>query len=149
MENCEADNLNKMTSFGTAQLADPFSTEYIPILSIDLLETAEVESLTSGVPWTEPIMRYLTDGDLPSDKKEARKLKYRKYTCIMGDLPSHQGYPIYKSILGEIRLSISCRKYTNEFTATTMGHNRLLRKLFARVILAHNKRRCQINGKKL
>ena len=70
LENNEADNLAKMASLGVAQLVGPITMEHIPALNIDLLEQFEVGSLSNGVPWMEPIIRYLMDGDLPLDKSE-------------------------------------------------------------------------------
>lgn len=88
LENSEADNLAKMASLGAAQLTDPITSEHIPVRSINLLEPLEVGSLSAEVPWMEPIIRYLKDGDLPSDKSQARKLKYMaaRYCLIQGTL---------------------------------------------------------------
>ena len=75
LENCEADNLAKMASFSITQLVGPITTEYIPTPSVNLPKPEEVGPITVGVPWMQPIIKYLRSGDLPSDKSEARRLK--------------------------------------------------------------------------
>ena len=46
LENCEADNLAKMASFGATQSVGLITTEYIPTLSVNLPEPEEVGSIT-------------------------------------------------------------------------------------------------------
>ena len=77
LENNEADTLTKIASLGVAQSAGPITIEHIPAPNIDLLEPLEVGSLSNEILWMEPIIRYLKDGDLPSDKSEVRRLKYK------------------------------------------------------------------------
>ena len=86
LENSEADTLAKMVSLSAAQSAGPITTEYIPSPSIDLLEPLEIGSLSNEVLWMEPIIRYFKYRDLPSDKSEVRRLKYKaaRY-CLIQD----------------------------------------------------------------
>ena len=86
LENNEAETLEKMASLGVAQSSGPITTEHIPAPNVDLLEPLEVGSLSNEVHWMEPIKRYLKDGDLPSDKSEVRRLKYKaaRY-CLIQD----------------------------------------------------------------
>ena len=86
LENNEADNLAKTASLGATQSTGPIMTEHIPALNVDLLEPLEVGSLFNRVHWMEPIIRYLKDDDFPSDKSEARRLKYKivRY-CLIQD----------------------------------------------------------------
>ena len=50
IENCEADNLAKMASFGATQSVGPITAEYVPTPSVNLLEPEEIGSITAGVP---------------------------------------------------------------------------------------------------
>lgn len=83
---CEADNLSKMASFGATQSAGPITTEYIPTPSVNLPELVEVGSMTAEVPWMKPIIKYLKNGDLHSDKSETRRLRYKGVQyCLIQD----------------------------------------------------------------
>ncbi|XP_024039539.1 uncharacterized protein LOC112098145 [Citrus clementina] len=95
LENSEADTLAKMASLGVAQSSGPITTEHIPAPSFGLPELLEVESLSNEVLWMESIIRYLKDGDLPSDKSEARRLKYKaaRY-CLIQDTLYRRGFTI-------------------------------------------------------
>ena len=102
LENIEADTLAKMASLSVAQSTGPITTEHIPALSIDLLEPLEVGSLSTGVLWMAPIIRYLKDGKLPSDKSEARRLKYKTTLyCLIQDTLYKRGFTLlYLKCLG-------------------------------------------------
>ena len=101
-ENSEAENLLKMASFGAAQLIGPITTEHMPAPNIDILEPLEVGSLFDGVPWIEPIIRYLKDGNLSSDKSETRRLKYKAAQyCLIQDTLYRRGFTfLYLKCLG-------------------------------------------------
>ena len=62
LENCEVDNLAKMASFGATQSVGPTNAKYIPTPSVNLPKPEEVGSITVGVPWMQPIIRYLRKG---------------------------------------------------------------------------------------
>lgn len=101
---CEADNLFKMASFGATQSAGPITTEYIPTPSINLPELVEVGLMTAGVPWMKPIIRYLKNGDLHSDKSEARRLSYKcvQYCLIQDTLYRREfTFPYLKCLRSE------------------------------------------------
>ncbi|XP_052295784.1 uncharacterized protein LOC127901823 [Citrus sinensis] len=102
LENSEADTLAKMASLGVAQSFGPITTEYIPEPSVGLPESLEVGSLSNKVLWMEPIIRYLKDGDLPSDKSEARRLKYKAVQyCLIQDTLYRRGFTLlYLKCLG-------------------------------------------------
>ena len=50
LENCKADNLAKMASFGATQSVGPINADYISIPSVNLPEPGEVRAITTRVP---------------------------------------------------------------------------------------------------
>ena len=91
-----------MAFLKVAQSSSPITTEHIPAPSVGLPEPLEVGSLSDDVLWMEPIIRYLKDGDLPSDKSEARRLKYKaaRY-CLIQDTLYRRGFTLpYLKCLG-------------------------------------------------
>ena len=103
IENYEGHNLTKMASFSATRLVGPVTTEYIPTPSINLPELEEVRPITVGILWMEPIMGYLMNGDLPSDKSEARRLKYKvaQYCLIEDTLYRRRFTLLYLKCLGD------------------------------------------------
>ncbi|XP_015381527.1 uncharacterized protein LOC107174842 [Citrus sinensis] len=104
LENNEADTLTKIASLGVAQSAGPITIEHIPAPNIDLLEPLEVGSLSNEILWMEPIIRYLKDGDLPSDKSEdtlyRRGFTLPYFKCLGSDEAEYVMREIYEGICG-------------------------------------------------
>ncbi|XP_077223450.1 uncharacterized protein LOC143857062 [Tasmannia lanceolata] len=68
--NPRADALSKMASSGIVESGNIFNE----ILSQPSVEEKEILQIGEEPSWMDPIVRYLRDGTLPSDKKEARRL---------------------------------------------------------------------------
>ncbi|XP_077232153.1 uncharacterized protein LOC143866884 [Tasmannia lanceolata] len=71
--NNRADALSKMA----AEETHDFGTVLTEILSHPSIDEVQVLEIPPGPNWMDPIMRYLRDGRLPTDKLEARRLAAR------------------------------------------------------------------------
>uniref|UniRef100_A0A2N9INV2 Uncharacterized protein n=1 Tax=Fagus sylvatica TaxID=28930 RepID=A0A2N9INV2_FAGSY len=70
-ENVDADRLARLASSG--EECDGF----LEILGRPSIEEETVNAIKDNVSWMSPIVRYLKEGRLPTDKMEARKLRIR------------------------------------------------------------------------
>ena len=86
-ENSRADALAKLASTSQEDLGRLIPIEYLlePSVSID---NGEVSPVMTKPSWMDPIWDYLVDGTLPSDLKEASKLRARstRFTVHRGTL---------------------------------------------------------------
>nr|GEW79686.1 reverse transcriptase domain-containing protein [Tanacetum cinerariifolium] len=84
-KNKKADALSKITSTSFAHLSKQVLVEILKEKSIKEKEVTTVVE-EDGPTWMTPIMEYLKEGTLPSDRKEARKLciKARQYELLEG-----------------------------------------------------------------
>ena len=101
-ENSTADTLAKLATASQEDLRRLTPVEHLAEPSIDLTDV-EVSPVTSEPSWMDPIWDYLIGGLLPSDPKEAAKLRTRsvRFTIHKGHLYK-QGFfaPILKCIEG-------------------------------------------------
>nr|GEU66968.1 reverse transcriptase domain-containing protein [Tanacetum cinerariifolium] len=86
-KNKKANALSKIASTSFAHLSKQILVEVLKDRSIKEKEVATVVE-EDGLTWMTPIVEYLKEGTLPSDKKEARKLriKARQYELMEGIL---------------------------------------------------------------
>ena len=86
-ENSRVDALAKLATTSQEDLGRPRPIEHLPkpIVSID---NGEVFLVMSEPSWIDPIWDYLVEGTLPSDPKEASKLRARsaRFTIHRGTL---------------------------------------------------------------
>ncbi|XP_062075329.1 uncharacterized protein LOC133779374 [Humulus lupulus] len=80
--NTHVDALAKLASTKDADVLESVSVEYLPRPSI-----IDSDVLMVSIPkesWVDPIIRFLKDGALPTEKKEARRLVYKAawYTLV-------------------------------------------------------------------
>nr|GEW45917.1 reverse transcriptase domain-containing protein [Tanacetum cinerariifolium] len=92
-KNKKADALNKIASTSFAHLSKQVRVEVLKDKSIKEKEVTTVVE-EDGPTWMTPIVEYLKEGTLPSDRKEARKLriKARQYELMEGILYSRYGF---------------------------------------------------------
>ena len=87
VENSQADALEKLATSSQEDLGRLILVEHLlePSISID---NGEVSPVMSEPSWMDPIWDYLVEGTLPSDPKEASKLKVRsaRFTVHLGTL---------------------------------------------------------------
>ncbi|GJY02341.1 reverse transcriptase domain-containing protein [Tanacetum coccineum] len=85
--NKKADALSKIASTNFAHLSKQVLVEVLKEISIQGKEVTTVVE-EDGPTWMTPIMKYLQDGTLPGDRKEASKLpiKARQYELMEGIL---------------------------------------------------------------
>lgn len=76
-QNQKADALARLASEPDDQLAPRIPVEHLQQPSIVEGKPSEVGMIQVNAVWTEPIVIYLRDNELPIDRKEARKVKYR------------------------------------------------------------------------
>nr|GEW21110.1 hypothetical protein [Tanacetum cinerariifolium] len=88
-KNKKADALSKIASTSFAHLSKQVLVQVLKEKSIQEKEVATVIE-EGGPTWMTPIMKYLKDGTLPEDRKEASKLriKARQYELLEGVLYS-------------------------------------------------------------
>ena len=86
-ENSRADTLAKLAIVSQEDLSRLTPVEHLAEPSIDLTDV-EVSSVMSEPSWRDPIWDYLIEGLLPSDPKEAAKLRTRsaRFTVHKGSL---------------------------------------------------------------
>ncbi|XP_077225223.1 uncharacterized protein LOC143858455 [Tasmannia lanceolata] len=84
--NTRADALSKMASSGIVERGNIFTE----ILSGPSIKREEMVQIEEEPNWMDPIMQYLRDGTLPSDRKEARRLIARAAHYI------YDGQALYK-----------------------------------------------------
>ncbi|CAL8990397.1 unnamed protein product [Prunus brigantina] len=89
-ENSHADALSRLASVINDKIGRKVPVE---ILSQPSTTVAEVCTVRYENTWMSPIYAFLTDGTLPTDKSQARKLRYRsaRYT-IINDVLYKRGY---------------------------------------------------------
>ena len=101
-ENSRADTLAKLAIASQEDLNRLSPVEHLVEPSIDLTDV-EVSPVTSELSWMDPIWDYLIEGLLPSDPKEAPKLRTRsvKFTVHKGSLYKRGFFaPVLKCIAG-------------------------------------------------
>ena len=86
-ENSRADALAKLATASQEDLGRLIPVEHLPEPSVSL-DNGEVSPVMSEPSWMDPIWDYLVDGTLPSDLKEASKLRARsaRFTVHRGTL---------------------------------------------------------------
>ena len=86
-ENTRADALAKLATASQEDLDRLVSIEHLPEPSVNI-DNEEVSPVMSEPSWMDPIWDYFVDGILPSDPKEASKLKTRsaRFTIHRGTL---------------------------------------------------------------
>ena len=117
-KNSRADALANLATASQEDLGRLTPIEHLPEPSISI-DTKEVSPMMSKPSWMDPIWDYLIDGKLPSDPKEASKLRARstRFTIHRGTLYK-RGFsvPILKCvgkedanyILREVQEGICC-----------------------------------------
>ena len=89
VENSRADALGKLATASREDLDRLVPVEHLPEPSVNV-DDEEVSPVMSELSWMDPIWDYLVDGILPSDPKEASKLRTR-----LAIFPIHRGI-LYK-----------------------------------------------------
>ena len=86
-ENSRADALKKLATASQEDLGALIPVEHLPEPSISI-DNGEIFLVMSEPSWMDPIWDYLVDGTLPSDPKEASKLRARlaRFTVHRGTL---------------------------------------------------------------
>ena len=86
-ENSRADALAKLATTSQEDLGRLIPVEHLPEPSVSI-EDGEVSPVMSEPCWMDPIWDYFVDGTLPSDPKEASKLRARsaRFTIHRGTL---------------------------------------------------------------
>ena len=86
-ENSRADALAKLATASQEGLGRLIPIEHLPEPSVSV-DNGEVSPVMSELSWMDPIWDYLVDGTLPSDPKEASKLRARsaRFTVNRGTL---------------------------------------------------------------
>ena len=87
VENSRADALAKLATASQEDLGRLIPVEHLPEPSVSI-DNGEVSPVMSELSWMDPIWDYLVEGTLPSDPKEASKLKARsaRFTVHRGTL---------------------------------------------------------------
>ena len=86
-ENSRADALAKLATASQEDLGRLIPVEHLPEPSVSI-DNGEVSPVMSELSWIDPIWDYLVEGTLPSDSKEASKLRARsaRFTVHRGTL---------------------------------------------------------------
>ena len=86
-ENTRADALTKLATTSQEDLDRLEPVEHLPEPSVNI-DNEEVSPVMSEPSWMDPIWDYLVDEILPSDPKEASKIRTRsaRFTIHRGDL---------------------------------------------------------------
>ena len=86
-ENSRADALAKLATTSQEDLGKLIPVEHLPKPSVSI-DNGEVSPVMSEPSWMDPIWDYLVDGTLPSDPKEASKLRAKstRFTVHRGTL---------------------------------------------------------------
>ena len=86
-ENSRADALAKLATASQEDLGGLIAVEYLPEPSVSI-DNGEVSPIMSKPSRTDPIWDYLVEGTLPSDSKEASKLRARsaRFTIHRGTI---------------------------------------------------------------
>ena len=87
LENSQADALAKLATASQEDLGRLIPVEYLPEPSVSV-DNGEVSPMMSEPSWMDPIWDYLVYSKLPSDPKEASKLRARsaRFTVHQGTL---------------------------------------------------------------
>ncbi|XP_058075961.1 uncharacterized protein LOC131224683 [Magnolia sinica] len=88
VENSWANALMKLASATEGKISRIIPIEFIEHLSIDQAEKKAVNPVDATPSWMDPIYDYLTSGEVPSDRLEARRLRVRaaRYVILDGIL---------------------------------------------------------------
>ena len=103
VENSRADALAKLATTSQEDLGRLAPVEHLPEPLVSVNEE-EISPVMSEPSWMDPILDYLLEGTLPSDPKEASKLRARsaRFTIHRGTLYKRGFFtPILKCIVGE------------------------------------------------
>ena len=86
-ENTQADALAKLATASQKDLDKLISVKHLPEPSVSV-DDEKVSPVMSESSWMDPIWDYLVHGILPSDPKEASKLRTRsaRFTILQGTL---------------------------------------------------------------
>ena len=86
-ENSRVDAMAKLATASQEDLGRLIPFEHLPKPSVSI-DNGEVSLVMSEPSWMDPIWDYLVDGTLPSDPKEASKLRARstRFTVYRGTL---------------------------------------------------------------
>ncbi|XP_059629793.1 uncharacterized protein LOC132272716 [Cornus florida] len=76
-ENGKADALARLATALEPEINKTILLEYLDEPSISQERQIEVQQAILSVEWADPIIRYIKDGVLPTDRAEARKVKMR------------------------------------------------------------------------
>lgn len=89
-QNFRADILARLTSLANTLLPSSVLIEILPRSTIDN-DYQEVQCVIDVSCWMDPIIKYLTSGDIPEDKEIVRRLQYHtaRYCLIDGVLYRH------------------------------------------------------------
>ncbi|XP_024032295.1 uncharacterized protein LOC112094829 [Morus notabilis] len=82
-ENTNTDALAKLASSKDSDLLGVIPIKELERPTID--EAAEVLTIQTTEDWMTPLIRYLMDAELPSDRDEARRIKYRAARYLLYD----------------------------------------------------------------
>ena len=119
-KNSRADALAKLATTSQEDLGKMTPIEHLPEPSVSV-DNGEVSLVMSKPSWTDPIWDYLVYGKLPSDLKEASKLRARwaRFTVHRGTLYK-RGFsvPILKCV-GNEDTNYILREYTRAYVTTT------------------------------
>ena len=87
VENSRADALAKLATASQEELGRLIPVEHLPKPSVNI-DNGEVSPVMSEPSWMDPIWDYLVEATLPSDPKEASKLRARsaRFTIHRGTL---------------------------------------------------------------
>ena len=93
VENSEADALAKLATASQEDLGRQIPVEHLPKLSINI-NNKEIFLVMTASSWMDPIWDYLLNGTLPSDPKEASKIRARsaRFALLRGTLYK-RGFP--------------------------------------------------------
>ena len=93
-ENVQADRLARLASSSETELQG-IKVEYLSEPSVSIPSGMEVDPIDMAPSWIDPLLAFLTSGDLPIEKAEARRVRYRaaRYHIFNGVLYK-RGYTI-------------------------------------------------------
>ena len=101
-ENSRDNALVKLATVSQEDLGRMIPVEHLPKPSVSI-DNGEVSSVMSETSWIDPIWDYLVEGTLPSDPKEASKLRARsvRFTIHRGTLYKRGFFTLILKCLGK------------------------------------------------
>lgn len=102
-ENAYADALASLRSAQDTQFRRSIPVEYLDRPSIEEVEPIDTMQIDEDPSWQDPIIDYLVNGNLPTDKSEARKVQQKAARYYM-----HGSKIIRRSYSGH---HLTCMKY--------------------------------------